>query len=1096
MKHLSGLRALMRSPLRMLLLTLLLDIGLVRAQSTTSPSVTKVIPPSPEAQSFMRYGEIPVDPSTGVPDIQVPLYQVNSGKLSLPVSITYHASGIRVSDVASVVGLGWRLSAGGVLTKTVVGKPDNDASYGMFNYPYLTKAQIDALPQNGSEWQHLKMIAEGTMDGQSDKYFYSAGGKLSGDFFYDNAFNIVKTTYSDSKIIAVSATSYKVIADDGTQYFFEKPEYSHTDMDPPYVSSWWLTKIASADNVDVITFEYQTLSTPNVSFVQSQSITTTSNPTVNYSGSQTNTNPVLLKKIVFNNGYLSFDYAADRKDMQDNRLTAVSVYATGMTAPLRKFQFTHSYFYSGTADDKYNYRMKLDQLAVYDAGSSNIQNYSFEYDQSQTMPPYTQDLGPNNNPFCYAQDYWGYNNGITTNQHLITTVPGYPFSPANRTPDLTYAKTCALTKITYPTGGSTSFEYQLNDGPAIAPSTGSGLRIHRIISKTDATTTATVKRYEYANNLLQMDFDLFSINSYDWEPIVYNLACTWSIANWSTWVSNTLLPYATFNGSPALYQYVDEYTDGIASGVNLKRSYMYAADNDFIISVPSSRYGNQYYKECPWRKGQLQILTDYKYDPVAGYITKRTQNYSYTDFRVNTVISGTKLERIHPLVNPCSYENYTPGATYQQYFTYFDVPIEVGSRSLTGISTTETDDDNNSITTTESTAFASSSHLFPTSKSVSGSAGETWRTDITYPHDYAGTSVYDQLIAKNQISTPIEQKKYKIKSSATTYLESSKTYYNFWGGNSWSSTPTSIIVPQYVETQRAGFGAEPRIQYLAYDDQANIASVSKANGPKTSYFYSYGGAYPIAQVTNADYSAIVTAVGGQTVIDNLKNNPTPTDAQVNGFVALLRNTANLPNAQVMSYTYKPLVGMTSATDAKGTATYYEYDDFQRLRFIRDKDNNIVKAFCYNYKGQQTNCYTPGSSGSGPTQIYARIEIANTYSTFSGDYEYSYTSGYGDVYIRFYSDAACLNPVNLSSAMTVSVTMTTQYNVNYSSGSYSSTTDYNAPDSNWSYYLGTLSLYDYTDFDNGSYYSYSYYDYSYDVVVHSGSSYIPVTFVYI
>jgi YD repeat-containing protein len=60
-------------------------------------------------------------------------------------------------------------------------------------------------------------------------------------------------------------------------------------------------------------------------------------------------------------------------------------------------------------------------------------------------------------------------------------------------------------------------------------------------------------------------------------------------------------------------------------------------------------------------------------------------------------------------------------------------------------------------------------------------------------------------------------------------------------------------------------------------------------------------------------------------------------------------------SQMVTYTYDPLVGMTSMTDAKGITTTYEYDSFQRLQNIKDKDGYIIKSYCYNYAGQQGSC---------------------------------------------------------------------------------------------------------------------------------------------
>jgi YD repeat-containing protein len=60
-----------------------------------------------------------------------------------------------------------------------------------------------------------------------------------------------------------------------------------------------------------------------------------------------------------------------------------------------------------------------------------------------------------------------------------------------------------------------------------------------------------------------------------------------------------------------------------------------------------------------------------------------------------------------------------------------------------------------------------------------------------------------------------------------------------------------------------------------------------------------------------------------------------------------------------TYTYDPLIGVTSQCDVGSRVTYYEYDGLQRLLRIRDMDGNIVKQFEYQYQastGCGSNCY--------------------------------------------------------------------------------------------------------------------------------------------
>ncbi|GAB4494716.1 MAG: hypothetical protein OHK0019_21870 [Saprospiraceae bacterium] len=80
------------------------------------------IPPNPA--SLGKYGDIPVSHYTGVPDISIPIYTFTEGNISLPITLSYHASGIRLEEVASWVGLGWALNAGGVITRSIQHSPD------------------------------------------------------------------------------------------------------------------------------------------------------------------------------------------------------------------------------------------------------------------------------------------------------------------------------------------------------------------------------------------------------------------------------------------------------------------------------------------------------------------------------------------------------------------------------------------------------------------------------------------------------------------------------------------------------------------------------------------------------------------------------------------------------------------------------------------------------------------------------------------------------------------------------------------------------------------------------------------------------------
>src|SRR5450755_1872010 len=133
-----------------LILLNIVFVSLLRGQDTTN-TIGHVTISSPTAASLGKFGDIPVSYHTGIPQISVPIYTVESGSLKLPISLSYHASGLKVQENASWVGAGWALNAGGVITRTVVGAPDDRGNANLNNVSngYYSNYGFNSYLNNG-----------------------------------------------------------------------------------------------------------------------------------------------------------------------------------------------------------------------------------------------------------------------------------------------------------------------------------------------------------------------------------------------------------------------------------------------------------------------------------------------------------------------------------------------------------------------------------------------------------------------------------------------------------------------------------------------------------------------------------------------------------------------------------------------------------------------------------------------------------------------------------------------------------------------------------------------------------------------------------
>ena len=175
--------------------------------------------PSPDAVALAKYSDIPVNLSTGIPNISFPLYELKSGGVSVPISVSYHASGIKLGDVASSVGLGWSLNAGGRITKVIRGKEDNG-----------TIVEVDDMLKEATNWKsveekfeeypeiykNLKALRDG--DTESDVYYLSFLGYSTTFFIKPDGGILYKN--NDKLIIEKKDHEWWVTTTEGNVFIF------------------------------------------------------------------------------------------------------------------------------------------------------------------------------------------------------------------------------------------------------------------------------------------------------------------------------------------------------------------------------------------------------------------------------------------------------------------------------------------------------------------------------------------------------------------------------------------------------------------------------------------------------------------------------------------------------------------------------------------------------------------------------------------------------------------------------------------------------------------------------------------------------------
>ena len=209
---------------------------------------------SPNAASLGKYGDVGVSYFTGNPNITIPLYELNVRGVKMPISIDYDATGVMPNSLPSWTGQNWTLNIGGVITRTVKGRPDEwkfpkNVAGSRYHSYFECHGQLTEYMATGGNYDKLKQeVMNNYYDFSPDEFTFHFMGK-SGKFFLDQDGNWRVKSNDNLEVIYDYSKSSNLIG-----ALFEK--YPYTQAADPNQSKTIAGFVIRDDEGNEYTFGY------------------------------------------------------------------------------------------------------------------------------------------------------------------------------------------------------------------------------------------------------------------------------------------------------------------------------------------------------------------------------------------------------------------------------------------------------------------------------------------------------------------------------------------------------------------------------------------------------------------------------------------------------------------------------------------------------------------------------------------------------------------------------------------------------------------------------------------------------------------------
>jgi hypothetical protein len=477
--------------------------------------------------------------------------------------------------------------------------------------------------------------------------------------------------------------------------------------------------------------------------------------------------------------------------------------------------------------------------------------------------------------------------------------------------------------------------------------------------------------------------------------------------------TNSVIPMSESAGSPVLYSTVTRYQVDDEGNTNGKTEYGYSIYPDEraapTFGVESSIHNfpirGFYLSSNDWKNNFPSYENTYKYTS-SGYKILHSKVYDYQPFRGT---SELRLKIKNRYLTFCCQENNKTEAYARIDFVITPIPQYTGAMLLKSESDTTWDDNGNKAYTTRQYEYNDDTHTYPTLKRSFTSSGEIISDLSKYPHDLAVSgNVYQKMVNRNIVSPVVQQ----IRQKDGVQLSLTSINYADWNNNNKLLLPQTVVeqISNYPAETRIRFNkfdiygniqeqqkesnikqsyvwgydtlypiatvtnaAQSDIAYTSFEpDATGYWTIPSANRDATQGItgrqsYSLGNGAITRNGLSTTESFIVSywsksgsaTVNGSTATSTYSRNGWNyyehkiaagiSTITVSGSVTIDELRLYPSDAQMISFTYDALVGMTSRCEADNRISYFEYDGFNRLKLIRDESRNILKTYDYRYK---------------------------------------------------------------------------------------------------------------------------------------------------